>query len=359
MMHEQLDGMDDIDTYELDKAVRELEKLNRAVQDSLVQVSTVLAQMQMQAESPSQPPQEGAEIPEMPESPDGNMLLVYGSLATALTADAASLSSQIATLKAQVESIESMESTIEQTKNTLNNAVDQIVKGAETLYIGIVTMESAVKDVQRGLDTLDRAQKIVDKQYELGMASLYDVESMRYQRDSVQSQLDSLEFQITTAKVTLESMCGLSLKGGVTLCDLSAPTYEELSAVSFAERYKSAESNNVDIKNARITYEDDDSDANEYALMAAEDAFESNFKIIVLTVKEKERLTERAKESVEFQKRTLTITEKKYELGMVSYEEYMAGKSELEQAKSDLHSAELALFSAYRDYLWARDKGIA
>ena len=70
------------------------------------------------------------------------------------------------------------------------------------------------------------------------------------------------------------------------------------------------------------------------------------------------RLTEAAQETLTFQRRTFEITAKKYDLGMVSEEEYLAGKNDVLQAESDLYNTQIELFSAYNNYTWARDYGI-
>ena len=93
-------------------------------------------------------------------------------------------------------------------------------------------------------------------------------------------------------------------------------------------------------------------------MKAAEDSFTYNFKVICLTVGEKWRLTEAAQETLAFQRRTFEITAKKYDLGMVSEEEYLSGKNDVLQAESDLYNTQIELFSAYNNYTWARDYGI-
>lgn len=285
------------------------------------------------------------------------MQLIYGSLTALLQSNVATLNTQIPSMESQISS---MEISKETGANSINDGINQLVKGVETLYIGIITMESALDDIQRGIDTLDRAVAILEKQQELGMASSYDVESIRHKRSGVVSQLESLRFQLKTSKITLESMCGYELKGTIQLAPLTMPTAEELAAVSYEKTVTTAMDRNVAVMNAYYEWWNDTtgSDSKRLSMEAAEDEFDYAYMIVCMTVGEKERLVAAAKDTVEFQQRTFEIEAKKYELGMISYEEYMTAKNNLEQARSDLDSARLELFTAYRNYIWGKDYGI-
>ena len=289
-----------------------------------------------------------AEAAGAPVSPE--MKLIYGSLAALLTSQVTSMESQIA----------SLESSKETGANSINDGINQVVKGVETLYIGIITMEAALKDIQRGIDTLDRAVAILEKQHELGMASAYDVASLKMQRNGVMSQKESLEFQLKTSRITLENMCGYEMKGIIRLESLTMPTAEELATVDYEKTVNAARDRNVKVQNAFYEWWNDKgaSETKELAMDAAESDFNVAYKIICMTVGDKMRLEAAAQETVEFQEKTFEIESKKYELGMISYEEYMTAKNNLEQAKSDLFTARLNLFTAYRNYVWGKDYGI-
>lgn len=326
-LKEQIADLSDISVGSLNNAVSELRKLDSAL-------SSALNGIQM-----------------MP--PD--MEPITGVLTLLLQVNSANIGSQISTLDGQIDSLKISKKTGE---NSLKNGIDQIVKGTETLYIAIATMEANLGSIERGLQTLDRAIAIYEKQYELGMASLYDLESMRHQQSSAVSSLRGLLFQIKSSKITLEGMCGLPLTGTTKLEYLVIPDEEDVSGVDFDGEVRRSMGKNVDVMNARVQQDYDHSDANEYAVKAAEDSFTYNFKVICLTVGEKWRLTEAARETLAFQRRTFEITGRKYELGMVSEEEYLAGKNDVLQAESDLYNAQIELFGAYNSYTWARDYGI-
>ena len=323
----QIADLSDIDSNSLTGAVIELRKLDSALNGALYGIQD-------------------------PSAVDPG---VYAALAMLLQVNSANIRSQISTLDGQIDSLKISKRTGE---NSLKNGIDQIVKGTETLYIAIATMEANLGSIERGLQTLDRAIAIYEKQYELGMASLYDLESMRHQRDSAVSSLRGLLFQIKSSKITLEGMCGLPLTGTTRLEHLVIPGEEAVNGVDFDGELRRAIGKNVDVMNARVQEDYDHSDANEYAVKAAEDSFTYNFKVICLTVGEKWRLTEAAQETLTFQRRTFEITAKKYDLGMVSEEEYLAGKNDVLQAESDLYNTQIELFSAYNNYTWARDYGI-
>ncbi len=279
----------------------------------------------------------------------------YRALDASLTAQSNMLYIQIISTMTQKDSIGD---STESTKNTLNDAINQVIKGAETLYIAIVTMEDGLDAMNRGLETLDRAVAITEKRQELGMASAYDVESIRHQRSQLQSQMESLKFQISSNKVTLEGMCNMEFNGSVKLGALSMPTQAELDAVSYDKMLNTAMGRNVDVANAEISYNTKSSGANKNALSGAKETFSAKFKVVCMTVPEDSRLVTAAQETVDFQQRTFDIAAKKYELGMLSHEEYLSAKSDLDSARDDLKTAQRNLFSAYRAYVNATQYGL-
>lgn len=340
------------DSGDLWNAVIQMDQLKTGVQASQAAVNTALSQVEKMIEAAAAAGEdENSEVMQNLQM----QKLVLSSLNMTLTADTASLQTQITTLQSQMTSIDT---TIETTKNTLNDAINQIVKGAETLYIGIVTMESSVDALQRGLNAMDRAVAICEKQYELGMASQYDVETMEYQRSSLASQMESLLFQIETSKITLEGMCGLELRGTVQLGELPMPTQEELDAIDYDKDMPIGQRRNVDVMNAQEELDNESTTAGKHTLQAAKDTFAYNFKVLCMTVEEKDRLVGVAEEALAFQERTFEITAKQYELGMISQEEYLTGESDLLTAQESVNSAQLELFTAYRNYIWARDYGL-
>lgn len=286
---------------------------------------------------------------------DPNLGQVYQALRVALNANVLSLQSAVAQNYSQVINVDN---TIASTKNTLNNAIEKVICGAEQVYMGVVAIEDALPAVQRGLDSLDRAVAVVEKQQELGMASAYDVESIRHQRAQVASQLEALKYQATTNKLLLEGMCDMELSGTVKLGALPMPTQAELDAVSYDKTLNTAMGRNVDVANAEISYNTESSGANKNALLGAKDTFASKFKVVCMTIPEDSRLVTAAQETVDFQQRTFDIAAKKYELGMLSHEEYLAAKSDLDSAQDDLKTAQRNLFSAYRAYVNATQYGL-
>ncbi len=280
---------------------------------------------------------------------------VYQALSIALNANVLSLQSAVAQNFAQVINVDN---TMASTKNTLNNAIEKVISGAEQLYAGIIAMEDALPAVQRGLDALDRAVAIVEKQQELGMASAYDVESTRHQRAQVASQMEALKYQVTTNKLLLESMCDMELSGSVKLGALPIPTQAELDAVNYDKMLSTASARNVDVANAEIAFGEDSSPVNKHARIAAQNSFASGFKGICMAVPENVRLVSAAQETVDFQQRTFDIAAKKYELGMSSHEEYLAAKSNLDSAQDDLNTAQRNLSVAYHAYVSATKYGL-
>ena len=350
-----LEDLKDQDTGELEDAVDQLEQLVSGIRATQAAVQQALGTVEGQLGSLT-PPGEGQEEGYQSQvSALRSQQLILTALNLTLTADTVSLQSQIATLEAQLDSIDL---TIETTRNTLNDAINQIVKGTETLYVGIATMEASLDDLQRGMEAMDRAVAIYEKQYELGMVSQYEVETMEHQRTTLASQMDTLLFQVKSNKVTLEGMCGLSLQGNVRLTSLPIPTAEEVGRISYERDMAAGQKRNVDVLNAEAELDADDSDAKRYELQAAKDTFAYQFKNLCLTVEEKQRLVGVAEETLAFQERTFAITEKQYELGMISQEEYLSGQNDLYSAQTQVETAQLELFTAYRDYIWARDYGL-
>lgn len=289
------------------------------------------------------------------EDLDPNLGQVYQALRVALNANVLSLQSSIAQNLSQVVNVDN---TIASTKNTLNDAIEKVVSGAEQVYVGVIAIEDALPAVQRGLDALDRAVAIAEKQQELGMASAYDVESVRHQRAQVASQLETLKYQATTNKLLLEGMCDMELSGTVKLGDLPMPTQAELDSVSYDKMLSTASAKNVDVANAEIAFGEDSGPVNKQARIAAQNTFASSFKGVCVAVPENIRLVSAAQETVDFQQRTFDIAAKKYELGMLSHEEYLSAQSDLDSAQDDLKTAQRNLFSAYRAYVNATQYGL-
>lgn len=286
---------------------------------------------------------------------DSELWGVYQALSIALGANVMSLKSAYVQSLSQIINVEN---TVATTKNTLNNAIEKVICGAEQVYMGVIAIEDALPAVQRGLDSLDRAVAIVEKQQELGMASAYDVESIRHQRAQVASQMEALNYQVTSNKLLLEGMCDMELSGTVKLGDLPMPTQAELDAVSYDKMLNIAMNRNVDVANAEIAFGEDSGPVNKQARIAAQNSFASSFKGICLAVPENVRLVNAAQKTVDFQQRTFDIAAKKYELGMSSHEDYLSAQNDLESAKDDLQTAQRNLFSAYRSYIWATQYGI-
>lgn len=278
----------------------------------------------------------------------------FGDLYAYWTINIATVGGQIADLEAQLNN----NVTVETTQNTCSDAINQIVKGAESLYIGILKMELALGDAQRGVDTLERVVKLTEKQKEIGMASDYDVESIRHQYVNARSQLDSLRYQIQTSKITLEGMLGMELSGTVALSTPTMPTNQEILGIDYERELSRATGRNVDVMNAEAKYHGDSADGSYESVRAAKDTFAYKFKIVCLDVPEKQRLAAVAEDAVSYQQRTFEIAAKKYELGMLSHEEYLNAQSEWEGAKTALLSARLDLFTAYRAYIWATQYGV-
>ena len=286
-----------------------------------------------------------------------DLVNAYKGLITSLEASDTLLNAQISSLTSQLNSLDD---TIDSTQNTLRDSINQMVKGAESLYIALVTMEASVDGVQRQLNTLDRAIAITEKRQELGMASAYELETMRYQRSQAASGLETLKYQIKTNKMQLEYMCGMSMKGTVQLDPLTMPTEEELNSVDYDGNLAAATRKNVDVLNAEIERSSDmgDSGASDYHYSAARSTFAYKFQIICMDVPENRRLLETAQEAVDYQQRTFEIAEKKYALGMSSHEDYLSAQNDLLSAKDDLYNAQLNLLTAYRSYVWAVEYGL-
>lgn len=278
----------------------------------------------------------------------------FGDLYAYWTINIATVGGQIADLEAQLNN----NVTVETTQNTCSDTINQIVKGAESLYIGILKMELALGDAQRGVDALERVVNLTEKQKEIGMASDYDVESIRYQYANARSQLDSLRYQIKTSKITLEGMLGMDLSGTVALSTPTMPTNQEILGIDYDRELSRATGRNVDVMNAEAKYHGDSADGSYESVRAAKDTFAYKFKIVCLDVPEKQRLAAVAGDAVTYQQRTFEIAAKKYELGMLSREEYLNAQSEWEGAKTALMSAKLDLFTAYRAYIWAVQYGV-
>lgn len=285
------------------------------------------------------------------------------TLSTVATSLYWALGANIISVESNISSLESsalnLDLTIDTTKNTLNDAINQVVKGAESLYVAIVTMESAMGDIDRGIAAMERAVALFQTQYDRGLISLFELETMEYQLRQLESAKETLAFQVSTTKMTLEGMVGMERTGELTLYPLTMPTEEELADVDYESNLTWAMSQNVDHMNAEAEYFSNMNNATyKRNWVVAIDNFKANFYVTCITVPEMERLVTVAEDTVAYQNRALEVTAKSYELGMSSQEEYLTALDNVAAAESDLYKAELNLFTEYRDYVWAKTYGI-
>ncbi|WP_409969471.1 hypothetical protein RFF05_06030 [Bengtsoniella intestinalis] len=284
------------------------------------------------------------------------LVVLYAGIYSMLGYDIASLELDIASYES---SALTLDTTIETTKNTLNTSMNQVVKGAESLYIAIVTMENAMGDIDRGIAAMERAVALFQTQYDRGLISLFELETMEYQLRQLESAKETLDFQVRTTKMTLEGMVGMERTGELYLYPLTMPTEEELAAVDYESNLTKAMNQNEAYMNAEAEYFTNvGSTTYKRNWVVAIDNFKANYYLTCITVPEMSRLVSVAEDTVAYQNRALEITAKSYELGMSSEEEYNTALDNVAAAESDLFKAELNLFTEYRDYIWATTYGI-
>ncbi|MDR3767422.1 MAG: TolC family protein [Butyricicoccus sp.] len=268
---------------------------------------------------------------------------------------------------AQDDAQEQLDDTYATTKKQVENSADQIVVGAQTQYISLCTMQDNIEALDRSIAAVDRQLPVIEKEYEIGMATALDVETLKNQRAAYVSSKLTLENQIAAIENSLSLTLGNDAGTTVHVQKVPEVTARQLRDMNYEKDLEEAKTNSYTIwqkrdalRKASNDYEDDVTstldayNAAKIDLAAAQEQVENDFRKLFNDVSEKKRLVDQAESDLELAESNYKVTETKYQQGMISKLEYENAQDTLETAKAAITTAESNLFTAYNTYDWAK-----
>lgn len=253
------------------------------------------------------------------------------------------------------------------TEKQVENSANQIVMGAQTQYISLCTMQDNIEALDRTIAAIDRQLPVLEKQYEIGMATALDVENLKNQRAAAVSSKLTLENQIASIENSLSLTLGNDAGTTVHVQKVPEVTDRQLREMNYEKDLEEAKTNSYTIwqkrdalRKASNDYEDDVTstldayNAAKIDLAAAQEQVENDFRKLFNDVSEKKRLLDKAESDLELAESNFKVAETKYEKGMISKLEYEDAQDTLETAKAAITTAQTDLFTAYNTYDWAK-----
>ena len=298
---------------------------------------------------------------------------------------ASSLDTQYDALEEQFEAIKDgeLQKDNEDAIWQLQTLQDQMVLAGETTYLGVVELENSLKTVDRNLETLDRTLQELELRYELGQISSQTLEQTRASRAALVSTRQTLVSNISNYKLQLELMAGGELTGQVQLGALPRVTDQQLEEMNLEEDLAAAKEASYDLYEAGLTLDDaretynkagGDSHYNkesyewqaashqwkaaQYTYDAAVQNFETAFRTLYLQVKDCKQVLDAAGTALAVKQSDYAVAQLKQEQGSISQNELLEARDAVDEAREAADTAANDLFSAYRTYRWAVDRGI-
>ncbi len=278
-------------------------------------------------------------------------------------------------LEEQLEALKEEEyaKTYQESIHQIDYGIHQIVMAAQNVYTTIISLEQNYETAQRGYETMARNLEVSRKMHDLGMMSQMDLIALENQAASIESQVASLEFAISSAKDGMKLLIGDTGEEELVLSGDLLVSPEQLQEMKLAEDTQKGLDNNLEYYNAKESVEDlketlDDTkgtgykkqmaqkeyDAAVHSMQNIELTFRQSAKTLYQTVQEKNRLLTVAKEAQKTQEQLFSVSEKKFQLGMISKLDYQAAEDSRKEAQQAVDAAELALFQAYQAYDWVQ-----
>lgn len=268
---------------------------------------------------------------------------------------------------AEEDAQQQLDDTYATTEKQVENSANQIVMGAQTQYISLCTMQDNIEALDRTIAAIDRQLPVVEKQYEIGMATALDVENLKNQRMAAESSKLTLENQIASIENSLSLTLGNDAGTTVHVQKVPEVTDRQLREMNYEKDLEEAKTNSYTIwqkrdalRKASNDYEDDVTstldayNAAKIDLAAAQEQVENDFRKLFNDVSEKKRLLDKAESDLELAESNFKVSETKYEKGMISKLEYENAQDTLETAKAAITTAQTDLFTAYNTYDWAK-----
>ena len=310
-----------------------------------------------------------------------------GAMSSMMTSSARqSLQSAYDAVREQYDALKDgkTQKTVDDNVRMLKNMTDSEVRLAQATYAQLVELDAALDTVDRSLAALDRQVEELELRYELGQISALTLEQVKSGRDSLASQRETYAMQARSGLMGLEFMTGRDLTGTLKLGSLPAVTAEQVTAMDLEKDMAAAKEKSWTLYDAKNTLDDAKEDfddagkeynhnekkyqyvqaqhtwqAAQYTYQATVTGFELTFRGLYDKVKDGQQVLDAAKTALAVQKDTYAAQELKYQQGTIAKNALLTAKDDLAAAQDKVDSAQRSLFTAYNNYRWAVEYGIA
>ncbi|CDC72555.1 MULTISPECIES: TolC family protein [environmental samples] len=263
----------------------------------------------------------------------------------------------------------------------LRNTEDQMVLGAETMYVSILELQNTDAQLQRSLAAMNRTVQEMELRYNLGQISALQLQQTESGRTQLKSSLETVEMNLDNLIVQMELMIGAEQTGTLKLGEIPDVTDEQIAAMNLDKDLAAAKEVSYTLydaqrtlNDAKETYEDaiDGKGINSYQRKSAEhtwkaaqytyeaavQSFELSFRTAFNAVGDQQQILKASQTALALQQDTYASMELKYQQGSISKNALQDAKDDLDDAQTAVDTARHNLFTAYRTYRWAVDKGL-
>lgn len=307
--------------------------------------------------------------------------IVYPEAAGGMTFD--SLQSSYDALKEQFDDLKEgkIQDDYAAVVRQLRNTEDQMIKTAETIYINILELQNTDAQLQRSLAAMNRTVQEMELRYDLGQISALQLQQTESGRTQLKSSLETVEMNLDNLIVQMEVMIGAEQTGALKLGEIPDVTDEQIAAMDLEKDLAAAKEVSYalfdaqkTLNDAKETYEDaiDGKGINSYQRKSAEhtwkaaqytyeaavQSFELSFRTAFNAVADQQQILKASRTALALQQDTYASMELKYQQGSISKNALQDAKDDLDDAQTAVDTARHNLFTAYRTYRWAVDKGL-
>ena len=263
----------------------------------------------------------------------------------------------------------------------LRNTEDQMIKTAETIYINILELQNTDEQLQRSLAAMNRTVQEMELRYDLGQISALQLQQTESGRTQLKSNLETVEMNLDNLIVQMEVMIGAEQTGALKLGEIPDVTDEQIAAMDLEKDLAAAKEVSYalfdaqkTLNDAKETYEDAIDGkgissyqrksaehtwkAAQYTYEAAVQSFELSFRTAFNAVTDQQQILKASQTALALQQDTYASMELKYQQGSISKNALQDAKDDLDDAQTAVDTARHNLFTAYRTYRWAVDRGL-
>lgn len=307
--------------------------------------------------------------------------IAYPEAAGGMTFD--SLQSSYDALKEQFDDLKEgkIQDDYDAVVRQLRNTEDQMIKTAETIYINILELQNTDEQLQRSLAAMNRTVQEMELRYDLGQISALQLQQTESGRTQLKSSLETVEMNLDNLIVQMEVMIGAEQTGALKLGEIPDVTDEQIAAMDLEKDLAAAKEVSYalfdaqkTLNDAKETYEDAIDGkgissyqrksaehtwkAAQYTYEAAVQSFELSFRTAFNAVADQQQILKASQTALALQQDTYASMELKYQQGSISKNALQDAKDDLDDAQTAVDTARHNLFTAYRTYRWAVDKGL-